>query len=41
MLEEKIEQLVAMLEKQELEDSIQDPKLYHELFAGYLYLNDL
>lgn len=41
MLQEKLEQLVKMLEKQELENSIQDPKLYHELFAAYLYLDDL
>lgn len=41
MLQEKLEQLVKILEKQELEDSIQDSKLYHELFAAYLYLDDL
>lgn len=45
MLQEKLEQLVKMLEKQELENSIQssqfDPKLYHELFAAYLFLDDL
>lgn len=41
MLQEKLEQLVAILEKQELEESIQDPKLYDELFAAYLYLDDL
>lgn len=41
MLLEKLEQLVKMLEKQELENSIQDPLLYHELFAAYLYLDDL
>lgn len=41
MLEEKVEQLVLFIEKQELENSIQDPKLYDELFAAYLFLNDL
>lgn len=41
MLQEKMEQLVAFLEKQELENTIQDPKLYDELFAAYLYFNDL
>lgn len=41
MMLEKLEQLVRMLEKQELESSFQDPKLYHELFAAYLYLDDL
>lgn len=41
MFEEKIDQLVKMLEKQELENSIQDPKLYTELLSCYLYLEDL
>lgn len=41
MLQEKMEQLVAFLEKQEQENLIQDPKLYDELFAAYLYFNDL
>ncbi|KAG5674450.1 hypothetical protein PVAND_004420 [Polypedilum vanderplanki] len=41
MLQEKLEQFVKIMEKQELEDSIQDPKLYHELFAAYLFLDDL
>lgn len=41
MLQEKLEQLVAVLEKQELEDTIHDPKLYDELFAAYLFLDDL
>jgi hypothetical protein len=41
MLQEKMEQLVAFLEKQEQENAIQDPKLYDELFAAYLYFNDL
>lgn len=41
MLQEKIEQLVLMLEKQELEDSIKDPQLYNEFFAAYLFLDDL
>lgn len=41
MLQEKLEQLVKMLEKQELENSIHDNKLYHELFAAYLFLDDL
>lgn len=41
MLQEKLEQLVKTLEKQELENAVQDPKLYHDLFAAYLYLDDL
>lgn len=41
MLYEKLEQLVKMLEKQELENSIQDPKLYQDLFAAYLFFDDL
>jgi hypothetical protein len=41
MLQEKLEQLVKFLEKQELELSIDDPKLYSELLAAYLYLDDL
>lgn len=41
MLQEKLEQLVAILEKQELEETIQDPKLYDEMFAAYLFLDDL
>lgn len=41
MFEEKIDQLVQALEKQELENSIQDAKLYCELFSCYLYLEDL
>jgi hypothetical protein len=41
MLQEKLEQFVKILEKQELEESIQDAKLYNELFAAYLYLDDL
>lgn len=40
MLQEKLEQLVRLLEKQELENSIQD-SLYIELFAAYLFLDDL
>jgi hypothetical protein len=41
MLQEKLDQFVKIMEKQELEDSIQDPLLYHELFAAYLFLDDL
>lgn len=41
MLQEKLEQLVKFLEKQELEISIQESQFYHELFASYLYLDDL
>lgn len=41
MLQEKLEQFIKLIEKQELEDSIQDPKLYHELFGAYLFMDDL
>lgn len=41
MMDEKVTELVQMLEKQELETSNQDPKLYCELFSCYLYLEDL
>jgi hypothetical protein len=41
MFDEKVNQLVKILEKQELENSIQDPKIYCELFSCYLYLEDL
>ncbi|CAD7078854.1 unnamed protein product [Hermetia illucens] len=43
MFAEKVQQLIQLLEKQELEaeNGIVSPQLYLELFAAYLYQNDL